>query len=147
MVDFYKEYEVSEKKVDRYHFKKAEFNQYAHKFDYFMLGLSTAVLAFTVQSFEVASREPMKWLLFISWGFLLFTILFGIARIQHRLRICKIEVDKEVAVMNHDAESIKRIIIEINLRAKLAYWYLIVYLISFFLSLLLLMPYKIIETL
>ncbi len=57
------------------------------KYDYFLSGLSTAVLAYAVQSFDSGRYSHFKLLAPISWILLLLAVLSGLARIKHVVAI------------------------------------------------------------
>jgi hypothetical protein len=65
------------------------------RFDYFMTGLATAVLAYAVQSFDAGSYYISKWLAPIAWLLFLVAVLTGIRRLHYNVAIAKNESEHD----------------------------------------------------
>ncbi|MDP3111946.1 MAG: hypothetical protein Q8M71_07590 [Thermodesulfovibrionales bacterium] len=76
-----------EKLYDRYHESR-------QKFDYFITGLATTVLAYSVQSFDSGKYANYIWLAPIAWSFLLIAVIAGLVRLEWIIAVLGIETEK-----------------------------------------------------
>lgn len=76
-----------DKLYDRYH--KAR-----QQFDYYITGLTTAVLAYSVQTFDSGKYTNYVWLAPIAWLFLVLSIIAGLTRLEWINAILGAETEK-----------------------------------------------------
>ena len=68
------------------------------KFDYFVVGSTLAILAFSIQYTQHSNLDCIEWLIVFSWTNFLLSFLIGLWRLESLVLIRGRDVDREVNV-------------------------------------------------